>query len=570
VKIALGLLVVIAAIVAVSLLPIRQIDSPPFAHPAFQRTWNAQSASAARPIDLWGSDPLIWRIEPYAGAQDNRRTVQYFERARMELEQGSNQVTLGYLARELTTGTIELGDDQVLEQQPPEISIDGGERREEIPTYLTLSRFVDVPADDRTHNAEYVTQWINLAGSADPLTPPRAIRFARFIPDTGRNLPDVTVELFQRSQFSGDRWMDTLGLPISEPFWTYFRRGETLEPSLIQVFERNILVYSPQLEPDRRFTVANVGRHYYRWRYGTDLSGTRPPVDESNAVTKVVPQENYKAIIYAHDIGEPVDLALSSTGHLLILTADGRVLRSENPDPDGDPGNFRVWLDGMIDAEHMVSAGGYIYISTGDEDLVFRDRDGTGVRVFPSSEASQDLSALRQPELDPEGKAYAVHNGEQHNDAGLAIETPRGTFALDDSVVEVGPVVVSDQSVVVAGIGADGRSRIVQLLNSVTASQDPSLSSVMMLAPDLRIRAMIGNPDPSWAFTEYGSYFVAVAGADAGRVYALSLDEPGGATELREIATGFQQPVAMQFGLDGSLYVADAELGRVIRILPKQ
>jgi hypothetical protein len=175
VKLAPVLLVLALALVAVSLLPVRETDHPSFASPAFQRVWSADSASAARPIDVWGSEPLIWRTEPYFGAPDDRRTVQYFERGRMEIEEGTSTVTMGRLALELVTGEIDLGSGLVEERTPLELSIDGGTANERVPTYVTLGRLSGMRDPDRGRPGNRVTTWVNRAGTFDNTTTPAVV-----------------------------------------------------------------------------------------------------------------------------------------------------------------------------------------------------------------------------------------------------------------------------------------------------------------------------------------------------------------------------------------------------------
>jgi hypothetical protein len=57
------------------------------------------------------------------------------------------------------------------------------------------------------------------------------------------------------------------GLPITEPYWTtVLVRGEP-RIVLVQAFQRRVLTYTPDNPIGWRVEAANVGRHYYRWRY---------------------------------------------------------------------------------------------------------------------------------------------------------------------------------------------------------------------------------------------------------------------------------------------------------------
>ena len=41
---------------------------------------------------------------------------------------------------------------------------------------------------------------------------------------------------------------------------------------LVQAFERRVLTYTPSNSDGWKVEAGNVGRHYYEWRYGSDLS----------------------------------------------------------------------------------------------------------------------------------------------------------------------------------------------------------------------------------------------------------------------------------------------------------
>ena len=58
------------------------------------------------------------------------------------------------------------------------------------------------------------------------------------------------------------------GLPITEPYWTRVLVGGQPRDVLLQCFERRCLTYTPSNPAAWRVEMGNVGRHYYRWRYG--------------------------------------------------------------------------------------------------------------------------------------------------------------------------------------------------------------------------------------------------------------------------------------------------------------
>ena len=64
-------------------------------------------------------------------------------------------------------------------------------------------------------------------------------------------------------------WVFVMGRPISEPYWARINIGCKAEQwSLVQLFERRVLTYTPSNAPDWQVEMGNVGLHYYVWRYG--------------------------------------------------------------------------------------------------------------------------------------------------------------------------------------------------------------------------------------------------------------------------------------------------------------
>jgi hypothetical protein len=63
-------------------------------------------------------------------------------------------------------------------------------------------------------------------------------------------------------------WLFSVGLPISEPYWTRSKVGGVEKDVLVQAFERRMLTYTPSNSAAFQIEMGNVGRHYYQWRYG--------------------------------------------------------------------------------------------------------------------------------------------------------------------------------------------------------------------------------------------------------------------------------------------------------------
>src|SRR5262249_37714606 len=108
------------ALVIIAALPAGAANS--FANPAFQTQW--QQGEALTP-NFWGplANAKDGQQEPYKEAQGGQRLVQYFDKGRMELTNGT--VTNGLLATELIKGQIQVGDNAFQPQAPPAIAIAG-------------------------------------------------------------------------------------------------------------------------------------------------------------------------------------------------------------------------------------------------------------------------------------------------------------------------------------------------------------------------------------------------------------------------------------------------------------
>jgi hypothetical protein len=560
---------ILAVIAAVSFLPVRQMESPAFANPAFQRTWVNAASASTQVLDLWGSEPLDWRVESYAGAPKDRRIVQYFERGRMEAEAGSNQITSGALVNEMARGEIDLGAGLVLERQPPETPIDSGEDHELVPTYLTLSRLLE-RAEDRT--GQRVTSWIDRDAHIQRSSTPEVVRLAQYVDATGHNLPDVTVELFERPEFQTERWVESLGYPISEPYWTEYRRPEQAGPSLVQAFERRILIYTPGLEPSRQFTVASSGRHYVDWRYGHQLHHYELDAPAREVDIDLTLGDDLEAWVYAEDIGMPIDLALSITGHLLILTQDGSVFKAESLDPDGHPDRLVEWARGIEDPQGIVTKKDAVLVTTGTDVRWFREENGRGVLEHTDTthlgdEPTGPSTELRgKPAINSAGVLFTREWSAEDGETLREIAGSDPLVRLDEIVSKPGPVVFSRGDLLVAGASDQGRADVVLIpsVNRDDASHDAL--TIARFPEGTAVQALAVADEEIWEITEYGDVFVAVTEEAGARLFGLDRDPTDSEMEMRELAAGQFAPAAIQVGLDGSLYVADAEQNRIIRI----
>ncbi|MEJ5345193.1 MAG: flagellar filament outer layer protein FlaA [Chloroflexus sp.] len=268
-----------------------------FADDAMRNVWQrtdqpvAGGAPGLRPRSwIWGPQPISGAMrEPYAQSPGGSRLVQYFDKSRMEINNPNaprNQwyVTNGLLVVEMLTGRIQLGDAQFEDRTPADEAVAGDPAavNPNAPTYATL-RSVAFPvqtsrAPDRS--GQVVTAFLNRDGSVSerPDLGRYDVRIGSYESTLGHNIPQVFLDYFaqQGVVFENGRyvnrqiidWVFVMGLPISEPYWARVKVGGVEKDVLIQAFERRVLTYTPDNDPNWRVEMGNVGQHYLRWRYG--------------------------------------------------------------------------------------------------------------------------------------------------------------------------------------------------------------------------------------------------------------------------------------------------------------
>jgi polysaccharide biosynthesis protein PslG len=105
------------------------------------------------------------------------------------------------------------------------------------------------------------------------------VRLTRYESATGHNIADVFWTFMNSSgpikvngqYVNGEAvdWIYSIGLPITEPYWTRVKVGGVEKDVLIQIFERRALTYTPSNSAAFQVEMGNIGRHYAIWRYGS-------------------------------------------------------------------------------------------------------------------------------------------------------------------------------------------------------------------------------------------------------------------------------------------------------------
>jgi hypothetical protein len=234
--------------------------STEFGAPGFRTAYYAGESLTP---NFWGpldhaSDP---RTQDYREAAGGERTVQYFDKGRMELTNG--QVTFGLLATEMVTGRIQVGDNAFIPLAPSQTPVAGDEDGSG-PTYETIYENRAALLDPKPVRTGYE---INALFDEDnQLNLVDAKRGSGVLALTGY---DATTKHNVISPFTDFRNLvgfSTVGLAISEPFAAYFTVGGVQRAVAVQVFERRILTYTEDNPYLYRVEMGNIGRHYFYWR----------------------------------------------------------------------------------------------------------------------------------------------------------------------------------------------------------------------------------------------------------------------------------------------------------------
>jgi hypothetical protein len=265
---------------------VRTVVPPfPFADATFEQMWQRNDQPvASKYVErswMWGPDSLMIGEEAYTQAADGLRQVQYFDKARMETNASTGGATNGLLVQEMISGHIQVGDNDFVAHEAADIALAGDSNSDSTPTYASLHTLLEQTFADRT--GEQVTEQLQRDGRITAYAGPTssATRLAHFVPTTGHNIPTVFWQylnawgdVYEAGEFTRGpllNWLQTVGYPISEPYWIRVSVAGEPQDVLVQAFERRVLTYTPTNPAEWQVEMGNVGRHYHQWRYGADL-----------------------------------------------------------------------------------------------------------------------------------------------------------------------------------------------------------------------------------------------------------------------------------------------------------
>ncbi|MFL5734723.1 MAG: hypothetical protein ACJ78Q_16325 [Chloroflexia bacterium] len=278
-----------------------------FADTAFQQLWERTDAPvAAGQVQrswYWGPAPAQTLNEPYSGGKAGTRLVQYFDKARMEVNnpQGDRKsewfVTTGLLVAEMVAGKQQTGDKEFKVLRAAEIAVggDGLATDPDAPTYTSFRRVASiiVPGANRApkRTGQAATATIDRTGEVgdEPslgLYP--GARLAAYSEPLGHNIPQAMWDFLNLKgtvRKSGAdvpgqtlaNWVYVMGYPITEPYWARVKISGIYQDVLFQLYERRSLAYAPAMPKGWQVQMGNVGQHYYTWVYGGSLPAPLVP-----------------------------------------------------------------------------------------------------------------------------------------------------------------------------------------------------------------------------------------------------------------------------------------------------
>ena len=292
VRVAPALLILVSLVFGIATV---SAEAPANEH--FQSVWDRTDRPVAEGMAvrtwMWGPDAFTGSLqEPYAESPGGQRTVQYYDKARMEITDPNGDpnsewfATNGLLVVELITGQLQTGNATFEDRPAAQVNVAGDADNMTGPTYATLNSVLDQPPlavgdaivqrigrDGTVTNEQgLAAQGITTAILDDVTQHTIATPFWDFMNSSGmvyeggQYVQDV---LFLNAYFA-------TGRPITEPFWVTVTVGGTLKLVLLQCFERRCLTYTPDNAPEWRVEAGNVGRHYYEWRTTYDWSPDGP------------------------------------------------------------------------------------------------------------------------------------------------------------------------------------------------------------------------------------------------------------------------------------------------------
>lgn len=295
-RLAVMALPVLALVASAATLSSQAVAQSPgsFADPAFQRVWERTDLpvlnnKVARTW-VWGPVPGRSLQEPFREAPGGQHLVQYFDKARMEVNYQNvaptdpYYVTNGLLVTEMVSGQIQTGISQFDNAGPNDAQI-AGDPGSDSPSYAQLRSVASVglpggsnAATPFSPGANLPLMYVDHTGKvSNGVAGAEKITAGAFINETKHNIPQLFLDylnaqgpIYVNGQYENGvilNWVTAFGYPVTEPYWTTIKVAGQNRLIMFQAFQRRILTYSPTNQNGWKVEMGNVGAQYYSWRY---------------------------------------------------------------------------------------------------------------------------------------------------------------------------------------------------------------------------------------------------------------------------------------------------------------
>jgi len=389
----------------------------------------------------WGPQAGPVRSEPYSGSPTGTRLVQYFDKARMEINDPNGDrtsqwfVTTGLLVAEMVSGKQQTGDKQYRRLQPAEIAVggDGLGTDPDAPTYTSFRPVASLtgPGDNRApdRTGQPVTATINRAGAVGDnpgLGLYSGAKLAAYSDVLGHNIPQAFWDFLNQTgpvEEGGKitdgplltNWVYVMGYPITEPYWARVKIGGIYADVLFQLFERRTLAYIPSMDKGWQVQMGNVGAHYARWLYGGPLHSPvvpltppapappalPPPVDATISPITATIGTSLVVSMSGFRPGEAIVSWLTAPdgtaadAHINVQAApDGTVLNQPVPTTNLSVGQWAITFHGTASNHESIA---YFYLYPANPNAP------TATRTRPPAIPSGTPPATRTPTPFPQG-----------------------------------------------------------------------------------------------------------------------------------------------------------------------
>ncbi len=308
------LLALLGGSLTLSLTPGTEAAAMTYADNSFKTQWETTDRpvqdGAARRSWVWGGFYSEGKNEAYSNAPGGQRLVQYFDKARMEINNpnaprdGRFFVSNGLLVTDMVSGMLQVGDQDFTPNPvgPARVQVAGDPDNAAAPTYASFAGVASINGSNRA--ADQTGQKVGNTISKDgvPGNNPGAASYygvtnTHFENTLGHNIPGIFwTYLSQQGPIISNgnltngtviTWEVAIGLPITEAYWSRAIVNGQEKDVLIQLFQRRILTYTPSNDEAFRVEMGNVGQHYFRWRYLT--AAPAPATTQAPVTTASLP-----------------------------------------------------------------------------------------------------------------------------------------------------------------------------------------------------------------------------------------------------------------------------------------